>query len=88
MTESKTEERLPCGCRGKCDPFAHDTAWDWDGTPDGPDWSDLSLEERDQWIREHPYCHECGDDLDADDIEMGHRWCKVCAEKPANEEAE
>jgi hypothetical protein len=29
-------ERLPCGCIGKCDPYAHDTAPDWDGTPDGP----------------------------------------------------
>jgi hypothetical protein len=28
--------RLPCGCIGKCDPYAHDTAPDWDGTPDGP----------------------------------------------------
>lgn len=27
-------EQLPCGCTGKCDPYAHDTAWDWDGRPD------------------------------------------------------
>jgi hypothetical protein len=30
------QQRLPCGCIGKCDPYAHDTAPDWDGTPDGP----------------------------------------------------
>ena len=30
------QQRLPCGCYGKCNPYAHDTAWDWDGTPDGP----------------------------------------------------
>jgi hypothetical protein len=30
------EPRLPCGCIGKCHPYAHDTAPDWDGTPDGP----------------------------------------------------
>jgi hypothetical protein len=35
--ELKGEERLPCGCIGKCDPFAHDTAWDWNGTPDYDD---------------------------------------------------
>ena len=28
--------RLPCGCIDQCDPYAHDTAPDWDGTPDGP----------------------------------------------------
>jgi hypothetical protein len=38
------EIRLPCGCIGKCDPFAHDTAPDWDGRPDGPYYS---------------YCPEC-----------------------------
>lgn len=27
---------LPCGCTGQCDPYAHDTAPFWDGTPDGP----------------------------------------------------
>jgi hypothetical protein len=32
------EPQLPCGCRGHCNPYAHDTAWDWDGTPDGPDY--------------------------------------------------
>lgn len=31
-------KRLSCGCYGKCDPYAHDTAPDWDGTPDGPDY--------------------------------------------------
>jgi hypothetical protein len=31
--------RLSCGCIGKCDPYAHDTAPDWDGTPDGPDYT-------------------------------------------------
>jgi hypothetical protein len=30
--------RLACGCIGKCDQYAHDTAPDWDGTPDGPDY--------------------------------------------------
>jgi hypothetical protein len=34
----KLIERLACGCFGKCDPYAHDTAPDWDGTPDGPDY--------------------------------------------------
>ena len=29
-------DRLPCGCVTECSPYAHDTAWDWDGTPDGP----------------------------------------------------
>lgn len=33
------QQRLPCGCYGKCSPYAHDTAWDWDGTPDGPDYT-------------------------------------------------
>jgi hypothetical protein len=33
------QTRLPCGCYGKCDAYAHDTAWDWDGTPDGPDYT-------------------------------------------------
>jgi hypothetical protein len=28
--------RLPCGCIGTCDPYAHDVAWDWDGTPSRP----------------------------------------------------
>jgi hypothetical protein len=32
----KTGERLPCGCYGSCDPYAHDTAPDWDGKVDGP----------------------------------------------------
>jgi hypothetical protein len=32
----REQTRLPCGCYGKCDPYAHDTAWDWDGRPDGP----------------------------------------------------
>ena len=32
-------EYLPCGCQGECDPYEHDTAWDWDGTPDGPDYT-------------------------------------------------
>jgi hypothetical protein len=31
--------RLSCGCYGECDPYAHDTAPDWDGTPDGPDYT-------------------------------------------------
>jgi hypothetical protein len=26
--------RLPCGCIGECDPYAHDAPWDWDGRPD------------------------------------------------------
>jgi hypothetical protein len=26
--------RLACGCWEKCEPHAHDTAWDWDGRPD------------------------------------------------------
>lgn len=30
----KTQERLPCGCIGTCDPYAHDTAWDWQGEHD------------------------------------------------------
>jgi hypothetical protein len=30
---------LACGCFGECDPYAHDTAPDWDGTPDGPDYT-------------------------------------------------
>jgi hypothetical protein len=74
--------RLPCGCIGQCDPFAHDTAWDWDGKADGPDWSDLSSREQEEYIRQHPYCQDCGDDLSPEDIEMAHRWCKECAEKP------
>jgi len=28
--------RLACGCVGQCDPFAHDTAPDWDGRHDIP----------------------------------------------------
>ena len=28
--------KLPCGCWDECNPYAHDTAPDWDGTPDGP----------------------------------------------------
>lgn len=76
-------ERLPCGCRGTCDPFAHDTAWDWDGTPSKPDWTDLSTREQEQWLKDSPYCHECGDDLSSEDIELAHRYCKECMEKPA-----
>jgi hypothetical protein len=33
------EDRLPCGCLGECDSYAHDTAWDWDGTSDDPDYT-------------------------------------------------
>lgn len=39
-------KRLPCGCLDKCDPYAHDTAPGWDGTPSGPSWSDLSAREQ------------------------------------------
>jgi hypothetical protein len=38
--------RLKCGCYGECDPYAHDTAPDWDGTPDGP---------------YYRYCEDCGE---------------------------
>jgi hypothetical protein len=44
--EPEPPRRLPCGCWGVCDPYAHDTAPDWDGTPDGPDWNDLSPDEQ------------------------------------------
>jgi hypothetical protein len=37
------ERRLPCGCIGKCDPYAHDMAWNWDGKVDGPNKDDLIL---------------------------------------------
>jgi hypothetical protein len=30
------KERLPCGCLGECDPFAHDTHPDGPGKPAGP----------------------------------------------------
>ena len=33
---SGAPKRLPCGCVGECDPYAHDTAWDWDDKPDRP----------------------------------------------------
>ena len=74
--------RLPCGCIGECDSRAHDTAWDWDGTPSKPDWSDLTWREQEIYIREHPYCQDCGDDLSEYDIEMAHRFCAGCSEKP------
>lgn len=46
------QQRLPCGCIGKCDPYAHDTAPDWDGTPDGPYYT---------------RCHECDEKIYEDD---------------------
>jgi hypothetical protein len=73
-------DRLPCGCVGKCDPYAHDTAWDWNGTPSRPGWIDLTPREQEQFIRDNPYCQECGDDLNAEDVEMGRRWCAECSE--------
>lgn len=33
--DPQASRRLPCGCVGTCDSRAHDTAWNWDGTPDG-----------------------------------------------------
>lgn len=32
--EESDSDRLPCGCIGQCDPYAHDTAPDWDGKHD------------------------------------------------------
>jgi hypothetical protein len=50
-------ERLPCGCFGKCDPYAHDTAPDWDGTPDGPYYT--RCPECDGKVYEGETCTEC-----------------------------
>jgi hypothetical protein len=32
----ETKDRLPCGCVGTCDPYAHDMPHDYDGKPAGP----------------------------------------------------
>jgi hypothetical protein len=55
-------DRLPCGCIGECDSFAHDTAWDFDGTPSRPSFpSDYSPEEIAEYLRENGgECQECG----------------------------
>jgi hypothetical protein len=51
------EQRLACGCLGECDPYAHDTAPDWDGRPDGPDYT--RCPECDGKIYEGETCKEC-----------------------------
>jgi hypothetical protein len=55
--QEQADERLACGCRGKCDPYAHDTAWDWDGTPDGPDYT--RCPQCDEKIYEGGETHKC-----------------------------
>ena len=76
VTTGGDQERLPCGCRGKCDPYAHDTAWDWDGRPDGPGFDDLSPKEQEEYLESHgeERCEQCGNRCPS-----GDGICGACA---------
>ena len=69
-------DRLPCGCIGKCDSRAHDTAWDWDGTPDGPGFDDLTPEGQREYLENHEWerCELCGNRCPEDE-----GICGACA---------
>lgn len=76
-------DRLPCGCEGECDPYAHDTHPDGPGKPAGPAFDDLTPEGQREYLENHEWerCAQCGNRCPE-----GDEICGQCAS--ANRELE